>query len=325
MFDLSIGKDYYKPIIVNSTFNNNYIQYESKGDKILTIEEYLSMIESYLVDMINDHKNQGEWKIQLSAEINVISSKPDSDETRIMHTKSNNIEITIGSDTDEVIENLFRSPLQRYQENLEEKMRGSEFVFDGINLLHYDLNKISLNRAGSYIKSPDWIENKKAKINPQNKKDDKCFQYDLTVALNHEKIKRDCQRLSKIKPFINQYIWNEIDFPSTGKDWKKFELNNKSIAVNILYVPHNTEKICHAYKSKYNLTRENQVILLMITDGEKRHYLAVKRLSALLRGVTSNHNGDFYCLSCFRTYTTENLKVNLKVIKSYVKIMIIAV
>ena len=71
-----------------------------------------------------------------------------------MHTKSNNIEITIGSGTDEVIENLFRSLLQRYQENLEEKMRGSEFVFDGVNLLHYDLNKISLNRGGSYIKSP---------------------------------------------------------------------------------------------------------------------------------------------------------------------------
>ena len=258
MFDLSKSEDYYKPIIVNSAFNNNYIQYESKGDKILTIEEYFSMIESYLVDMINDHKNQGEWKIQLSAEINFISSKPDSDETRIMHTKSNNIEITIGSDTDEVIENLFRSLLQRYQENLEEKMRGSEIVFDGINLLHYDLNKISLNRGGSYIKSPDWIENKKATINPQNKKDDKCFQYALTVTLNHEKIKRDRQRISKIKPFIDQYNWNEIDFPSTGKDWKKFELNNKSIALNILYVPHNTEKICHAYKSKYNLTRENQ-------------------------------------------------------------------
>ena len=155
MFDLSITEDYYKPIIVNSSFDNNYIQYESKGDKILTIKEYLNMIESYLVDMINDHKNQGEWKIQLSAEISFISSKPDSDETRIMHTRSYNIEITIGSDTDEVIENLVRSLLQRYQENLEEKMRGSEFVFDGINLLHYDLKKISLNRGGSYIKSPD--------------------------------------------------------------------------------------------------------------------------------------------------------------------------
>ena len=76
-------------------------------------------------------------------------------------------------------------------------MRGSEFAFDGINLLHYDLNKISLNRGGSYIKSPDWMENKKATINPQNKKDYKCFQYALTVALNHEKIKRDRQRTSK--------------------------------------------------------------------------------------------------------------------------------
>ena len=109
-----------------------------------------------------------------------------------------------------------------------------------------------------------------------------------------------------IKPFINQYIWNEIDFPSTGKDWKKFELNNKSIALNILYVPHNTEKISRAYKSKYNLTRENQVILLMITDGKKWHYLAVESLPALFRGIASNHNRDFYCLNCFHAYTTEN-------------------
>ena len=60
LFDWSISEDYYQPIIVNSSFNNNYIQYESKGDKILTIEECLSTIESYLVGMINDHKNQGE-------------------------------------------------------------------------------------------------------------------------------------------------------------------------------------------------------------------------------------------------------------------------
>ena len=109
-----------------------------------------------------------------------------------------------------------------------------------------------------------------------------------------------------IKPFINQFIWNEIDFPSTGKDWKKFELNNKSIALNILYVPHNTEKLSRAYKSKYNLTRENQVILLMITDGKKWHYLAVESLPALFRGIVSNHNRDFYCLNCFHAYTTEN-------------------
>ena len=117
MFDLSIGEDYYQPIIINSTFNNNYIQYESRGDKILTIEEYLSMIEPYLVDMINEHKTQSEWKIQLSAKINFISFKLDFDETRIMHTKSNNLKVMIGSNTNEVIEDLFKSILQRYQEN----------------------------------------------------------------------------------------------------------------------------------------------------------------------------------------------------------------
>ena len=73
-----------------------------------------------------------------------------------------------------------------------------------------------------------------------------------------------------------------------------------------MYVPRNTEKICHVYKSKYNSTRENQVILLMITDGEKWHYLAVTRLSALLRGITGNNNRDFYCLNCFRAYTAKN-------------------
>ena len=170
-------------------------------------------------------------------------------------------------------------------------------------MLHYDLKKLSLDRGVSHIDSPEWIKNKKATINPKNKKDDKCFQYALTVALNHEKIKDHPERISKI---IDHYNWNEIDFPSTGKDWKKFESNNKSIALNILYVSHNTEKICHVYKSKYNLTRENQVILLMITDGEKWHYLAVKSLSALFKGITGNNHGDFYCLNCFRAYTTEN-------------------
>ena len=69
---------------------------------------------------------------------------------------------------------------------------------------------------------------------------------------------------------------------------------------------HNTGKIHLAYKSKHNLTRENQLILLMITNGEKWHYTVVTRLSGLLRGITSNHNGDFYCLNCFRVYTTKN-------------------
>ena len=70
-------------------------------------------------------------------------------------------------------------------------------------------------------------------------------------------------------------------------------------------VPYNTEKIRHAYKSKYGLTRENEVTLLMITNGEKCHYLAVKSLSATFREIKGNNHGDFYCLNCFHSYTME--------------------
>ena len=133
-----------------------------------------------------------------------------------------------------------------------------------------------------------------------------------------KKLKKTPQIISKIKPFIDQCNWKEIDFPSTGKDWKKFESNNKSIALNILYVPHITAKICYAYKLKYNSTHENQVILLIITDGAKWHYLTVESLSALLREKTGNNHGDFYCLNCFRVYTIKNkLESHKKVLENH--------
>ena len=106
----------------------------------------------------------------------------------------------------------------------------------------------------------------------------------------------------------------QTNFPSHVNDWKKFELNNKSIALNVLYVPEDEQTIRYAYKSKYNLTRENQIILLMITDGEKWHFLTVRRLSGLLRGITSKHNGDFYCLNCFHSYPSKkSLENHMKV------------
>ena len=231
---------------------------------------------------------------------------------RTIHTKSDNIKILVGTETDDIIKELFNSFLRRYQEELERKMKGSSFVFESVDLLYYHLHKINLNRGGSYIDCPSWIKNEKATINPKNK-DNKCFKYAITVALNHEKIRKDPQRISKIRPFIDNYNWKDIEFPSHSKDWKKFEQNNKTIALNILYVPYNTKQIRPAYMPKYNNKRDSQVILLMITTNDKNnnnddehsdgvknvHYLAVKSISALSRGITSNHVGDFYCLNLF--------------------------
>ena len=138
------------------------------------------------------------------------------------------------------------------------------------------------------------------------------------MALNIDKVNGHPERISKIKRFIEKYNWKDIDFPSARKDWNKFEINNNDVALNIFYVPYNTKKIEIAYKSKYNLIREKQIILLMISDGENWHYLTVKNLSRLLRGITSNHDGDFYCLNCFHSYRTKN---KLDTHKKYAKIM----
>ena len=151
LFKISIDKDYYKPKLNKSGYNKNYAQYESKGDKTLSLKEYLNLIEKYLRELLEEYKQ----KINF-IEVNFISLKPGSDETHIMYTRSDNIEIMFGDNNDDIIEQLFESLLQKYEENL----RGSEFEFDGVNFLYYDFNKTSINRGGSYIHSPKWLKDK---------------------------------------------------------------------------------------------------------------------------------------------------------------------
>ena len=137
-----------------------------------------------------------------------------------MHTRSVCEEFMSGSETEEIVEKLFRSLLQR----------------------------LSISKGGSYIESPKWLKDKKCIVNQKNN-DNKCFQYATTLALNFNKIDKHPQRISRIKPFIENYNWNDINFPATKKDWNKFEVNNKNVALNILYVPFNTKKL----KSLINL------------------------------------------------------------------------
>ena len=218
---------------------------------------------------------------------------------------------------------LYNSLLHRYQETLENKMEGSSFVFDYVNFLAIKFNHVDLIRGGAYFESPKLISNKKATINPKNDKgdDNDCFMYAITVALNHQEIGRHPERISKIKPYISKYNWNRINFPSQRKDWKTFERDNDGIALNILSVPHGKKTIELQYKSKYNRTRRNQVVLLMITNNINWHYLALKSISMnygfmkptqsisrLFNQITStNTTSDYYCLNCFHSYRTESM------------------
>ena len=141
--------------------------------------------------------------------------------------------------------------------------------------MYYKYHKTNFKRGGSDIDTPDCIKKKKGTINPKNE-DHKCFQYAATVALNHEEMKKDPQRILKIKPYINEYNWNGIKYPSKIDEWKTFEENNMTITLNILFIKE--KEIYPVYISKHNATCEKQLILLMIPNEKKEgwHYLAVK-------------------------------------------------
>ena len=150
--------DYFEP-------KNKYIS-QGHNNKSLSPEEYLDIIRPYLHDLINHHKASGQWKIQLVILNRCISSE-NYKETRDIYSASNNIEIRVGSSTGEVINRLFSTMLQRFQEAKETSFeRGSEFISENVDLLHYYFQKIDINSSGSYIDSPAWLKHKKTTINP---------------------------------------------------------------------------------------------------------------------------------------------------------------
>ena len=202
-FALEFDRDYYKPIRTDDGFagrRNNYIEYKGKADRYENVspEEYLKIIRPYLRELINDHKpmtksnieendsdsDRAEWKIQLLMQNTCISTK-NFEKTCTIYSASKPVEILMGSDTEDVIDTLFNTILQRFQQAQEASNdKGSEFIPKSVELLYYYFQKINIRRAESYIMSPDWIVNKKATINTKNERDNKCFQWSIISGLN---------------------------------------------------------------------------------------------------------------------------------------------
>ena len=150
LFDNVNDNDYYKPILVKSSFKNNYKYYESRGDKDkkLSVKQYLYKIIPYLSDTINYRKairnESKEWKIQINLRANFISSK-DTRESRTFYVWSDNEEIRLGNETDDIIKRLLNSFLNNYQkEEIVILIKASDFVFESVDLLSYHRHKTSL-------------------------------------------------------------------------------------------------------------------------------------------------------------------------------------
>ena len=234
---ISTDDDYYEPVLVKSSFDGNYEYNETKGDKDkkLSAYQYLYMILPKLTKLINKRK------VQLSMGINLININ-DKEKSHTFHVKTDNAKLTQATDTSDIINKLIDSFFPQYQREEQILKGGSDYIFDSIDILGIHFHNIKLRRRKSYIKSPDWISSTKAAIIPKYTKDTKCFQYTITVALNHQEISSHPERISKIKPHIDKYNWKDINFPAGIDEYKKFERNNSDMALNILYAPPNEKK-----------------------------------------------------------------------------------
>ena len=152
-----------------------------------------------------------------------------------------------------LIFHLYHTTMKKYKSNYNK--RNNQVILLMINDENNNRYYFAVKNL-SELNSLGWLMGKKeAIINGDND-----FQNALHDALNYQTIEKDPQRISKLKPYINKYNWEGIEFPAGPKEWRKFERNNKKIALDVLHIPHNI-KTSVAYRSEYNNKRGKQVIL----------------------------------------------------------------
>ena len=124
-------------------------------------------------------------------------------------------------------EKFFRSFLLNYQQEVK-IIKGSDFVFESVDLVYYKLHRVRLNRGGLYIKSPEWLLHKGATINPKNENDDECLRWSIISALNYNEITK-----KEFENIFKKIKHEDKDFSLHKRDWENFKQNSESIAINV--------------------------------------------------------------------------------------------
>ena len=262
-------------------------------------ETFLSAVKPTLLQFLNEHRN-----IKLKLILKCVMSKTDRATGEVEYSNGHfvsKVEIILqGTNLDELYQKMTGKMLESlaaYQ------MQGSNWIFNSIIALEVHTVKYEPLRGSSYIKLPDVLAKKKAIINMKNK-DDECFKWCVTRALNP--VTRDGERITKIlRKQSEKYDWSGIEFPLELEGIDCFEKQNETISVNV----YGYERVVYPLLvSKYVYQRIHHVNLLLISDGEKKHYCLINSTSRLLSSqISKNKNKKFFCLRCLNPFGTQEL------------------
>ena len=203
------------------------------------------------------------------------------------------------SDMNEIVNEMI-SHMKQQIEN--PALSESRFIFDEVLHMDVDFHRLNLMRASSYLPLPDWLAKKKAIINPRNS-DRECFKWAVIAALRWEEIDRDPQRISKLAIFKADFDWTGVGFPVSFGDIKGFESRNQ-ISINVLAIEDRQIYICRKGGNYERIAN-----LMLITENNRKHYMAIKSLSRLLSKQNSKHKErQYFCMNCLQGFKEEKSK-----------------
>ena len=250
-------------------------------------DTFLNRIKRFLIDLLKKESRTGAVRSQTTTWIRFRKDR----ELVELAFNGRMTNVYNLSDLDEIVNEM----IAHMKEQIENPaLSNSRFVFDEVLFTNVDFHQLNLMRGSSYLPLPDWLAHKKAIINPKNE-DQECFKWTVIAAMRWEEINNNPERISKLKRFEKDFDWSGIGFPVSIKDIKKFESRNQ-ISINLLAIEGKQIYIC-----RKGGNYECIINLMIITENNRKHYVAIKSLSRLLSSKTTYHKGkEYFSVNCLQ-------------------------
>ena len=276
-------------------FGGAYRSYRVNGRPKIDIDTFFSRIREKLIDLIKrELTDLNSARVQTTTWIRFIKD----DDRGELAFNSRMTDVHLGSGLDAIVDGMI-AHIKTQIEN--PALLNSRFRFDEILFPDVNFHRLNLTRGSFYLPLPDWLARKKEIISPQND-DEECFKWSVMAALKWADIESHPERVSNLRKFVDNYDWSELKFLVSIKDIGVFETNN-NVSVNVL-VAEDREIYIHR---KLNYRRNLEINLMLISEGDRWHYTAIKSLSRLLASRNSKHHSkQHFYMNCLQGFTLES-------------------
>ena len=280
------------PRQLEGAFGGAYRCYRIDGIKGMDVNTFFDRTKRFLMDLISRETTSTAVCSQATTWIRFLKDEVEQVELAF---NSRMLAVYNLSDMGEIVSEM----IEHMQQQIENPaLRDSKFVFNGVIHMDIDFHRLNLTRGSSYI-LPDWLAKKGAIINPKNS-DMKCFKWAVIAAMKWKDIGDHPERISKLRRYEDDFDWDGMKFPASFRDIKRFESRNE-ITINILAFKRKQIYICRKGKEYDRVAN-----LMLITDHNNKHYIAIKSLKRLLSMQNSKHKASqHFCINCLQGFAEK--------------------